>query len=376
MTDTYQSTAPAEAPPVAAQVDTTPAPAAQPAAPEINPLRAAAQQLAAARRQKQTEASPTAANDAVRQAMAEKSSAQADDGAQPQADPAEQTTAPDPAEPPPIEPPRSWTKEDKEVFATLPRETQEKLATRDRARETEFRRSQNEAAEARKAIDAQRTQVEQARSQYEQALPILLENLQAGYGNEFSDIRTMDDVQKLAVSDPIRYTQWDASQKRMAAVQQEVQASQQRQVAERNHHINEYRTREAALFAEKAPEFADPVQSKKLMDAAVTTLRDVGFQDQELGELYRGEKDISIHDHRFALLLRDGIKWRDAQAQAKLKTSQAKPLPPVQRPGTTRLAANPAAAEVQTLKAKFAQTHSVKDAAVLLQAERRAASRG
>ena len=276
---------------------------------------------------------------------------------------------------PPIEPPRSWTKEDKEVFSTLPRETQEKIAARDRARETEFRRSQNEAAERSKAFEAERAKVEQARSQYEQALPILLQNLQAGYGNEFADIRTMDDVQKLAVSDPIRYTQWDAAQKRMAAVHQEVMASQERQKADKIQKLNDYRAREAELFAEKAPEFHDSVQSKKLMDQAVTVLRDLGFQDQELGELYRGEKDISIHDHRFALLLRDGIKWRDAQAQARLKTAQAKPLPPVQRPGVTRQAVSPAAAEVQQLRAKFEQSRSLKDGAALLQAERRAAQR-
>ena len=36
---------------------------------------------------------------------------------------------------PPIEPPRSWTKEDKELFTSLPRETQERIAERERSRE-------------------------------------------------------------------------------------------------------------------------------------------------------------------------------------------------------------------------------------------------
>jgi hypothetical protein len=52
---------------------------------------------------------------------------------------------------PPIDPPRSWTKAEKERFQSLPRETQEYLHTREQEREREFRRGQNEAAEQRKA---------------------------------------------------------------------------------------------------------------------------------------------------------------------------------------------------------------------------------
>ena len=47
----------------------------------------------------------------------------------------------------PIEPPRSWTKEDKELFTGLPRATQERLAERERSREGDFLRRQNEAAD-------------------------------------------------------------------------------------------------------------------------------------------------------------------------------------------------------------------------------------
>src|SRR5882672_4996536 len=49
------------------------------------------------------------------------------------------------SEPPIIEPPRSWTKEEKERFFSLPRETQEYLANREQERDREIRRSQNEA---------------------------------------------------------------------------------------------------------------------------------------------------------------------------------------------------------------------------------------
>jgi hypothetical protein len=53
---------------------------------------------------------------------------------------------------PPIEPPRSWTKEAKEQWQALPRNTQEYLAQREQERDREVRRSQNEAAEKLKGL--------------------------------------------------------------------------------------------------------------------------------------------------------------------------------------------------------------------------------
>src|SRR4029453_8359664 len=51
-------------------------------------------------------------------------------------DPGERTEGADrQQEPAPIEPPRSWTKEDKELFTSLPRATQERIAERERSRQ-------------------------------------------------------------------------------------------------------------------------------------------------------------------------------------------------------------------------------------------------
>src|SRR5512139_2032319 len=62
-------------------------------------------------------------------------------------------TATEPAEQlPPIEAPRSWTKEQKEQFKELPRTAQEVIAQREQDRETTLRRGQNELAEQRKAL--------------------------------------------------------------------------------------------------------------------------------------------------------------------------------------------------------------------------------
>jgi hypothetical protein len=52
-------------------------------------------------------------------------------------------------EPLPVEPPASWSEQDKELFASLPRVAQERLAERERSRE-------GEASQQRKVLEADR----------------------------------------------------------------------------------------------------------------------------------------------------------------------------------------------------------------------------
>src|SRR5262245_11223331 len=167
--------------------------------PDTMGAREAGRLLASLRKPK--ESKPVAAE--AQPAPVQESTAQAEDAGQ-ETVPSE-TQETDPVELPPIDAPRSWTKEDKELFAGLPRETQERLAQRERSRDTDFSKRQQKATEEAKAFEAERSKVEQARQQYESALPILMENLQAGYNGEFADIKSWADVQKMQSEDFLRY---------------------------------------------------------------------------------------------------------------------------------------------------------------------------
>jgi hypothetical protein len=283
-----------------------------------------------------------------------------------------ETADPEAAALPPIEPPRSWTKDDKELFSSLPRATQERIAERERLREGDFLRRQNEAAELRKAMDAERGQVELARQQYEAALPALLQTLQQQQAGEFADIKTIADVEKLAREDFSRYALWDAQQKKIGAVLQELNAVQARQVQERQILWSEFARRQDDLFKEKVPEFADGEKAAKLQNAAVGVLKDLGFHEGELLALWNGQRGISLRDHRLQLLVRDGIRYREAQQKARLAAT--KPVPPVQRPGVAQPKGAARDAQLQALTTKLEKTGSLKDAARLL-AERRKAAR-
>src|SRR5689334_2068624 len=167
-----------------------------------------------------------------------------------------ETQGDDQAEPP-IAPPRSWTKEDKELFKHLPRETQARLAERERSREADFLRRQNEASERLKGISVQQQEVDKARVHYEQALPVLLMDLASQHQGEFADVRSIADIERLAREDWPRYVLWDAQQKKIAAVQGQVAAAQARQAHEQATRWSAFARDEDMRFLDKAPEFSD-----------------------------------------------------------------------------------------------------------------------
>ncbi len=254
---------------------------------------------------------------------------------------------------PPIDPPRSWTKEDKELFTGLPRDTQERLSERERSRERDFSHRQQEVTEKSKAIEAERLKTEQVRQQYETALPILLQNLQAGLAGEFADIRTMADVQKMSVEDPARYIRWDAQQRQTANVQQELQAAENRKQQDRLQEFTSFAKKQDDLFTEKFP---DQAERKRLQDAAIPFLKDQGFDEAEMHKLWNvptGDQGMSLRDARVQAIIADAIKWRDAQAGVRNLSSRKAPVPPVQRPGTARPAGADNAAEIQRLNGQL-----------------------
>jgi hypothetical protein len=268
---------------------------------------------------------------------------------------------------PPIEPPRSWTTEEKERFKSLPRDLQAYLSEREQERDRDVRRRQNEAADERKAAQAEREAVARARQEYEAALPALLASLQHQQAGEFADIRTPADIEKLAREDFPRYVRWDAQQKRIAALGDEARAVQQRLALELSQHWAHFTQQQDQLFADKVPDIADPDKAPKLRESAVNVLKDRGFTEQELAQLWNGQAAISLRDHRLQLVILDAVKFSHAQRAAK--DALTKPVPPVQRPGVAQQKSNDA--EIQALNQKLERTGSARDAAALVAAQRR-----
>lgn len=270
---------------------------------------------------------------------------------------------------PPIEPPRSWTKEAKDRWDALPREAQEEVARIEQSREREFRRSQNEAAEQRKAIEAERTQAEQARKEYEAKLPAIMQALQDVHNSQFPDIKTMADVERMAMEDPFRKIQWDTHQQKLQAVAYEQEQARIRQDHERISNWTKFQNEETAKAAEMHPELADPVKAKQLQEKVVELFKDKGFTDNDLNSMATGEK-YSPFDHRWQSILVDALKYREAQ-KAK-PVAVPKTVPPVQRPGVAPPRGAAKAENIQALTQKLERSGSVDDALAVLTARRKA----
>jgi hypothetical protein len=234
----------------------------------------------------------------------------------------------------PIEPPQWWTMADQELFTSLPRETQERIAKRERLRERDVVRRQAEVDEQLKGITAREQAAEQSRLHYETVMADVLQALQDQQAGDFSDIKSLADVMRLAREDTSRYLAWDVATKRVGLLQQQLVEAQQRRIAEQRQRFLEFAKREDGLFREKVPELADVMETAKLQTAVMSVLKDVGFDETELAASWQGIKDWSLRDHRVQLLVRDAVLWREAQQKAK--AASERPVPPVQRPGVSQ----------------------------------------
>lgn len=286
-----------------------------------------------------------------------------------------ETEQDDPDDSPSIEPPRSWSAADKEAFKALPHETQQRIAERERAREVDFRKRQDEAARIAQAAQAERQAAEQVRQHYESQLPILADAIQAQVNAEFADIRTWDDVRKMAREDPARYTDWQARQGQAQALQAEVKAAQERFQQEQVQRAHQFYETETKRFNELAPEFADPKRGAELREEAVTTLVEIGFPRELIAQAWQTGDSIPVHDHRFQLLVRDATRYRAAQKNVtKAKTVAAatpKPAPQVQRPGPATSPKDAVSEHVRNLDSRLTRTGKVADALALMKAARR-----
>lgn len=298
--------------------------------PERVSLRQAADAVRAARKPKE-EAPPADTNNSTRADTAARvtPSSSTDDAAPQETEAPGATEAIDPApQEPPIEPPRSWTAEAKERFRSLSREDQQYVAENEKARDADYRRRQNEVAEKTKAIEAEREAVTKARTQYEAALPQLLQTLHQN--PEFADIKSMEDVERLANEDWPRFAKWQFHQQKVAAVEAELKASQTRQQQEARTQWEHFAKRQDELFIEHAPEMKDATKRGQTVEAATNLLKEIGYTPDELNRLW--EHPV-FRDHRMQRLMLDAVRFKEAKKS--LIEAPRKQLPPVQRPGVS-----------------------------------------
>jgi len=258
--------------------------------------------------------------------------------------------------PEPIEAPRSWTREEKEGFAALPRETQEYIRQREDDRDHDLRTRQNlQIADAKARVEQQaRAEIEhhvRAAQQLYQAsheevlLRALHQKNYAAFAQKYGN-PTAEQLQHLAANNPQlhgqimqEFAQLKADDAKLADLAQrqaeklktdavlkylkdaQTQGAQQLQQQQQ---IAAWKEQQDALAAEDIPELRGEGAAEFQRQAA-EYLQELGITAEEACQVPQ------IFDHRMQRVFADALRWKRAERAAKA----ARPVsaPPPQRPG-------------------------------------------
>lgn len=284
------------------------------------------------------------------------------DSAPPQEATAETQEA-DPATEPPLDLPRSWSKERSELWTKLDRDTQNYLLEHDSEVSKGVRKAQNEAAEERKAALAARDAAEKARQEYENALPQLIQTVRVAQAGEFADIKTHEDAKRVAAEDWPRYVRYLAHMSEVQSLENEAKTAQENQIKRQREMWSEFAAKEDKAFLDDHPEFKDEKKRSEIAAAVLKTVEDSGGSKEDLLKAYNGELGLNGRARWVQNVFLKAALYD--QAKANISKPAPKPVPPVQKPGTAQPATDAVDEEIKTLTRKVAQTGKLKDMAAL-----------
>jgi len=257
----------------------------------------------------------------------------------------------------PIEPPKSWNAEDRELFAQLPKAQQEIVVRRETERDAAVNRHMQENADQRKAIEAERTAYQGERQQYLTTLG----QLRLIAMPELQQLQNVD-WQRLGAENPAEMVRLAGIQKaameRIQYIDALTQRAQQQQAAEQTQRLAAFMDEQRTQLNAKEPTFADEVKGPALAKELGAWLETQGFTRDEIGQ---------AADHRLMLLALKAMRAEQtATARKTAEVKKANPPPRVQTPGNTTSEdrGNRAAREGMS---RLRQTGDVRDAGRLLE---------
>lgn len=182
-------------------------------------------------------------------------------------------------------------------------------------KDADYRRKTAEAAEVRRAAEAERAQVRQEREYHANQLDVLIHGLQSQL------VGDQQALAQLAETDPAEWVkQNSAFQQRYAQYQQAIQERQtlaNRMTAEQEREVNDWRQEQRKLLQEKLPEWRDTKKAEAEQRIVAEYLLKEGYEANEIGELF---------DHRALIVARKAALYDQLQA-AKAKQTQTPPKP-------------------------------------------------
>jgi len=216
---------------------------------------------------------------------------------------------------------------------------------------TDYTKKSQAVAEERKAVEAEKARIEEARylrDQYAERLQVIEQMLNQQPETE--------NLEYLKETDPIGYAvkvaELSQREKQLAQVQAERQRIAMQQDQERQEQLGHVIQAEARKLAEAIPEYADPQKGEIARRELREFGQKLGFSEQELSGVY---------DSRQVLTLWKAMQYDKLQSAKPGITKKVNEAPKVMKSGVSQ--PRDGNDELKKLKAKAKQTGRVADAA-------------
>lgn len=251
------------------------------------------------------------------------------------------------AEAAPLDAPKYWDAEDKAWFASLTPEQQAVIVKQEDKRETVVAKSKAEAAEAKKAAEAEFENLKTLIAPLQELLPQAVETFKSRWGGDNPDWSKV--VEEYGAEQTLKF------QAQFAAEKQQLQDLAQANAQAQNVATQNFIRQQAEKLAELAPELAESQDRKKEL---------AGF----LLKNGATEADLALIPAWAAALAFDGMKYRNGLAEAKAQAAKPKPAgKPGVKPSAQPLPQQERVA--QQLRNRLNQTGSREDAVAYLLAK-------
>jgi len=223
------------------------------------------------------------------------------------------------------------------------------------SRTSDYTKKTQTLAEQRKAVEAERTKIEEAaklRDTYAQRLQVIEQML----------TQPEEDISALKDQDPIGYAVKMAErmerEKQLAAVRAERESVEAKQVSEQQERLKSHIAQEAERLRAAIPDMADDVKGEIIRRDIRNYAKSVGWTDQELSQVY---------DHRAVLTLYRAMQYEKltkGKAVAQKKVAEA---PKALRPGTGNQKIDKDSELAKKLSKQLKATGRPRDAAKLFE---------
>ena len=224
------------------------------------------------------------------------------------------------------------------------------------SRTADYQKKTQSLAEQRKAVEAERSKIEETarvRDTYAQRLQVIEQLLQQQTGNE--------NLAELKENDPIAYAvaiaERSEKEKQLNAIQYERQRVMQEQAQQHANLLQSHVQQEQQKLVEMIPEFKDDAKAEVIRRDIRSYAKSIGFSDQELSQVYDSRAVSALYKS----MMYDKLVAGKPGAHKKVQSA-----PKTLKPGTS----NPKSSEQEAQKKDFERLRSTgnkKDAARLFE---------